>query len=98
MDCYFVLNFYFVLLRIRRTPRSTRTDTLFPYTTLFRSHCLQPRVFRTVPPGRHPARKRGTCCRALKQLKQRSRRGRVGAIAAAENLAGINLFVGLAEA
>src|SRR3546814_18607043 len=26
---------------IRRPPRSTRTDTLFPYTTLFRSH---PRV------------------------------------------------------
>src|SRR3546814_8406413 len=26
---------------IRRPPRSTRTDTLFPYTTLFRSHaCL----------------------------------------------------------
>src|SRR3546814_20007379 len=25
------------LLRIRRPPRSTRTDTLFPYTTLFRS-------------------------------------------------------------
>src|SRR3546814_15411707 len=24
-------------LRIRRPPRSTRTDTLFPYTTLFRS-------------------------------------------------------------
>src|SRR3546814_7678230 len=24
---------------IRRTPRSTRTDTLFPYTTLFRSVC-----------------------------------------------------------
>src|SRR3546814_3461373 len=24
---------------IRRPPRSTRTDTLFPYTTLFRSHC-----------------------------------------------------------
>src|SRR3546814_3332794 len=118
---------------IRRPPRSTRTDTLFPYTTLFRSsessasrklancswsspglsvarrtggpktrlhamptghgdtykaalflaavappafeyqlfaaakrpatgaagrHCLHPRVFRTVPPGRHTARKR----------------------------------------
>src|SRR3546814_6577942 len=31
---------------IRRPPRSTRTDTLFPYTTLFRSlqlHC-KPRV------------------------------------------------------
>src|SRR3546814_14302378 len=24
---------------IRRLPRSTRTDTLFPYTTLFRSRC-----------------------------------------------------------
>src|SRR3546814_9253142 len=27
----------FCFLRIRRPPRSTRTDTLFPYTTLFRS-------------------------------------------------------------
>src|SRR3546814_1480120 len=26
---------------IRRPPRSTRTDTLFPYTTLFRSHIQQ---------------------------------------------------------
>src|SRR3546814_174246 len=26
---------------IRRPPRSTRTDTLFPYTTLFRSHLLR---------------------------------------------------------
>src|SRR3546814_10499734 len=26
-------------LMIRRPPRSTRTDTLFPYTTLFRSDC-----------------------------------------------------------
>src|SRR3546814_3536072 len=29
MSCYFFM--------IRRPPRSTRTDTLFPYTTLFRS-------------------------------------------------------------
>src|SRR3546814_14159669 len=29
---------------IRRPPRSTRTDTLFPYTTLFRS--LYPGIFR----------------------------------------------------
>src|SRR3546814_18731902 len=29
--------FLFVFLMIRRPPRSTRTDTLFPYTTLFRS-------------------------------------------------------------
>src|SRR3546814_2942911 len=27
-----------IFLRIRRPPRSTRADTLFPYTTLFRSH------------------------------------------------------------
>src|SRR3546814_14259455 len=30
-----LLFFFFVMLR--RPPRSTRTDTLFPYTTLFRS-------------------------------------------------------------
>src|SRR3546814_13473307 len=35
--CYsmFILCFFFLM--IRRPPRSTRTDTLFPYTTLFRS-------------------------------------------------------------
>src|SRR3546814_12785790 len=35
------------VLMIRRPPRSTRTDTLFPYTTLFRS------AFE--PPGHHGA-------------------------------------------
>src|SRR3546814_14040173 len=30
----------FFFLMIRRPPRSTRTDTLFPYTTLFRSPLL----------------------------------------------------------
>src|SRR3546814_18526345 len=47
---------------IRRPPRSTRTDTLFPYTTLFRSrkrlkedlvHELLPRAF--VKPSRTDA-------------------------------------------
>src|SRR3546814_15007490 len=33
---YYLL-LYFFFLMIRRPPRSTRTDTLFPYTTLFRS-------------------------------------------------------------
>src|SRR3546814_6594485 len=28
-----------LFVMIRRPPRSTRTDTLFPYTTLFRSDC-----------------------------------------------------------
>src|SRR3546814_9155243 len=32
-----MLDFFFFLM-LRRPPRSTRTDTLFPYTTLFRSH------------------------------------------------------------
>src|SRR3546814_14220042 len=35
--CDFLLLFCFFFLMIRRPPRSTRTDTLFPYTTLFRS-------------------------------------------------------------
>src|SRR3546814_21150484 len=32
-----LLLYTFFFLMIRRPPRSTRTDTLFPYTTLFRS-------------------------------------------------------------
>src|SRR3546814_13605327 len=32
-----LLDFSLFFLMIRRPPRSTRTDTLFPYTTLFRS-------------------------------------------------------------
>src|SRR3546814_11464625 len=31
---------YVFFLMIRRPPRSTRTDTLFPYTTLFRSPAM----------------------------------------------------------
>src|SRR3546814_19040223 len=38
-------------LMIRRPPRSTRTDTLFPYTTLFRSH-LRARYSRPRPADR----------------------------------------------
>src|SRR3546814_3617504 len=34
---------------IRRPPRSTRTDTLFPYTTLFRSHADGQAVLRVAP-------------------------------------------------
>src|SRR3546814_20530876 len=33
-------------LRIRRPPRSTRTDTLIPYTTLFRSALARRQAFR----------------------------------------------------
>src|SRR3546814_7204745 len=34
---FLVFSVCFFFLMIRRPPRSTRTDTLFPYTTLFRS-------------------------------------------------------------
>src|SRR3546814_10847145 len=53
---------FFFFLMIRRPPRSTRTDTLFPYTTLFRSHvvpgCLTPEALarthaNSPAPDRH---------------------------------------------
>src|SRR3546814_17413884 len=37
--------FLFFFLMIRRPPRSTRTDTLFPYTTLFRLAKAGDRLF-----------------------------------------------------
>src|SRR3546814_9552008 len=36
----------FFFLMIRRPPRSTRTDTLFPYTTLFRSAPMHHQICR----------------------------------------------------
>src|SRR3546814_12435955 len=69
-DCLAVSFFFcFFFLMIRRPPRSTRTDTLFPYTTLFRSDRRgglpsdpPPRRVR-VPPARerplHDPRRRG---------------------------------------
>src|SRR3546814_5732413 len=44
-------------LIIRRPPRSTRTDTLFPYTALFRSPSARDDVpcFATIPRPRHPS-------------------------------------------
>src|SRR3546814_16450193 len=35
---FWIIYCVFFFLMIRRPPRSTRTDTLFPYTTLFRSY------------------------------------------------------------
>src|SRR3546814_12437041 len=43
-----ILYTYFFFLMIRRPPRSTRTYTLFPYTTLFRSASCAP-VCETTP-------------------------------------------------
>src|SRR3546814_11605090 len=44
--------YLFFCIMIRRPPRSTRTDTLFPYTTLFRSN-----------PGLHPCSGVGTAAK-----------------------------------
>src|SRR3546814_5529730 len=43
------------LLMIRRPPRSTRTDTLFPYTTLFRSPARESAVEAAGRDGRADA-------------------------------------------
>src|SRR3546814_6202848 len=45
--------FWFFFLSIRRPPRSTRTDTLFPYTTLFRSPASSSRACSWCASGRH---------------------------------------------
>src|SRR3546814_15946170 len=37
VSTYTIFDIFIFFLMIRRPPRSTRTDTLFPYTTLFRS-------------------------------------------------------------
>src|SRR3546814_1966950 len=55
---------FFVM--IRRPPRSTRTDTLFPYTTLFRSvpppsDCGGARRCRRSVPSISPCRPRSPC-------------------------------------
>src|SRR6056297_1161910 len=48
--------YYFFFLMVRRPRRSTRTDTLFPYTTLFRS--TSTRWSRSRAAGRREARSR----------------------------------------
>src|SRR3546814_486867 len=53
---------------LRRPPRSTRTDTLFPYTTLFRSR-LAPRRSRRRRDRRAPP-----ACRALPDAGRGGRR------------------------
>src|SRR3546814_4791559 len=58
----------FFVLMIRRPPRSTRTDTLFPYTTLFRSRSKRPQFqnrgrihdIQGRYPGRIRLHRRGT--------------------------------------
>src|SRR3546814_5811787 len=65
---FFVFCLFFFLM-IRRPPRSTRTDTLFPYTTLFRS----------LHVGRSPSRARHQADDRLVPARRVDRLGRVPA-------------------
>src|SRR3546814_18492378 len=53
---------------IRRPPRSTRTDTLFPYTTLFRSQRARDARRRDRPAARRKPRRRAAPRRAGRRL------------------------------
>src|SRR3546814_13103408 len=74
---------FFFFLMIRRPPRSTRTDTLFPYTTLFRSQ-----AGRAAPlVGLCPKRKKGAD-RGPDRFRVRSRGNRRGARRSGRGAAG----------
>src|SRR3546814_14632093 len=58
--------FLLFFLMIRRPPRSTRTDTLFPYTTLFRSDFgKHGDAAPADEPGRGDQQEEGEACLAL---------------------------------
>src|SRR3546814_4013494 len=61
------MSLYFFM--IRRPPRSTRTDTLFPFTTLFRSQ-------RRVPPCDGPARRAAAVRQRAGTVRNRGRAAR----------------------
>src|SRR3546814_3633938 len=66
----FSLFYVFFFLMIRRPPRSTRTDTLFPYTTLFRSGRLR----RGRRDGDRWARHSPAACYARRRFQVRNSR------------------------
>src|SRR3546814_2920985 len=69
--CCFSL-FVLFFLMIRRPPRSTRTDTLFPYTTLFRSPNRRPPWADLPLPESKPLSSWNTACRPSPRSSVRS--------------------------
>src|SRR3546814_15189864 len=66
-------------LMIRRPPRSTRTDTLSPYTTLFRSLLRGPQVrVQRRPEALQPADFIGELLRLHRHAEEMLRLGRTG--------------------
>src|SRR3546814_17009648 len=74
---------------IRRPPRSTRTDTLFPYTTLFRS--MQPAGRRRDEVGEAAVRHTGAMLALLADVVQTRDFVRVGLVAVDGNVVFIDL-------
>src|SRR3546814_18384662 len=69
--CDGVLGYFIFFLMIRRPPRSTRTDTLFPYTTLFRSRCQRHREHRRHRPRDRRHQGAARCLHAGSAERQR---------------------------
>src|SRR3546814_1873094 len=78
---YFVWFFFFLM--IRRPPRSTRTDTLCPYTTLFRSPTCSQASSRAIAPPRVP----GLRCAAAQAVRHLTPPG----VAAARHQLGLGI-------
>src|SRR3546814_12657360 len=78
MKCHTI---YFFFLMIRRPPRSTRTDTLFPYTTLFRSpgHDAPARTVRRARYRRQGGDRRNAASRAAMARRMQAARHLVSA-------------------
>src|SRR3546814_6869303 len=75
MLCFFILYIccsLFFFLMIRRPPRSTRTDTLFPYTTLFRSQIAEDRTQAEAAKDEHEKGRDPQQDRAFEQRGVRS--------------------------
>src|SRR3546814_18791394 len=87
MSDLFLLFLLFFFLMLRRPPRSTRTDTLFPYTTLFRSPpsrwgkatvrraALSPAAGDLLPDQRLSALCKPRLCRSGRNSRRRRRGG-----------------------
>src|SRR3546814_15149140 len=72
----------FFFLMIRRPPSATRTDTLFPYTTLFRSRGLQGSPLRRTPqgPATSPAQRQDQQDRDPRRVQGPDHHSRQGAL------------------
>src|SRR3546814_16501800 len=87
---------------IRRPPRSTRTDTLFPYTTLFRSRLWRANVGRNVcdraaggTGDRHGADTLGPDLPDIRMARStRSARRRAGSIEGSARMMGLVVLCG----